>query len=72
VKAWRRNFYGYLAHGMTMVNVYEFRPLEASYTENYVDNGRGMYEAVRKGLWEMSTFEDIIQTGRIPLGSYGC
>ena len=53
---------------MTMVNVYEFRPLTASYTENYVDNGSGMYEAVRKALWELSTFEDIIQTGNIPLG----
>ena len=51
-----------------MVNVYEFRPLTASYTENYVDNGSGMYEAVRKALWELSTFEDIIQTGSIPLG----
>ena len=40
--SWRRNFYNYLGHGMTIVNLYEFRPCTASTTENYVDTGWGM------------------------------
>jgi hypothetical protein len=33
-KMWRRAMYGYLAHGVTMINLYEFRPCLASYTGN--------------------------------------
>lgn len=28
--SWRRNFFGYIAHGMTMLNLYEFRPTVAA------------------------------------------
>ena len=41
--SWRRNFYGYWAHGMTMLNLYELRPTVAGFTENYVNVGWGLY-----------------------------
>jgi hypothetical protein len=70
-RMWRRALYGYLAHGMTLINLYEFRPCLASYTENYVDAGWGIYGAVRKGLSELTHFEDIIQGGRVADGDVG-
>ena len=70
-KMWRRAMFGYLAHGVTMINLYEFRPCLASYTENYVDAGWGMYGAVRQALGELSLFEDIIQDGRVAYGDVG-
>jgi hypothetical protein len=57
---WRRSFYNYLSHGMTRLDLYELRPCTASYTENYVDAGWGMYGAIRTALAELATFEDII------------
>ena len=70
---WRRNFYNYLAHGMTRLDLYEMRPCTASYTENYVDAGWGMYGAVRTGLAELAEFEDIIlsSTEGVATGSVG-
>ena len=69
--SWRRNFFGYCAHGMTMLNLYEFRPTVASYTENYVATGWGMYAEVRKSLAELSAFEDILQSGSVADGDVG-
>ena len=60
---WRRNYYNYLAHGMTRLNLYEMRPATASYTENYVDVGYGLYSAVRSALAETAEFEDIMAAG---------
>ena len=60
---WRRNYYNYLAHGMTRLNLYEMRPVTASYTENYVDVGYGLYGAVRTALAETAEFEDIMEPG---------
>ena len=34
--SWRRQFYGALGHGMKIVNLFEFRPVQAAYTENHV------------------------------------
>ena len=68
---WRRLFYGYLGHGMTLLNLYELRPCTASYTENYVDTGYGMYSEIRTALAELSLFEDIIQGGRVVDGDVG-
>lgn len=62
--SWRRQFYGDLGHGMKVVNLYEFRPVQAAYTENHV-TGVPMYQAVRQGLHELGRFEDIIQDGHI-------
>jgi hypothetical protein len=42
-KMWRRAMFGYLAHGVTLINLYEFRPCLAAYTENYVDTGWGLH-----------------------------
>ena len=62
---------GYIAHGVTMINLYEFRPCIASYTENYVDAGWGMYGGVRQALGELSLFEDIVQSGSVMSGDVG-
>ena len=69
-KMWRRAMFGYLAHGVTMINLYEFRPELASYTENYVDDGWGLYGGVRQALSELTTFEDIVQDGRVAYGNF--
>jgi hypothetical protein len=70
-KMWRRAMYGYLAHGVTMINLYEFRPCTAAYTENYVDDGWGLYGSVRTALSELTAFEDIVQGGRVAYGDVG-
>ena len=70
-KMWRRAMYGYLAHGVTMINLYEFRPCLAAYTENYVDDGWGIYGGVRTALSELAAFEDIVQDGRVAYGDVG-
>lgn len=62
--SWRRQFYADLGHGMKIVNLYEFRPVQAAYTENHV-TGAEMYQAVRQGLRELGGFEDFIQDGRV-------
>ena len=54
-----------------MQNLYELRPCLASYTENYVDAGWGMYAGVRQGLAELSLFEDIVQSGSVASGDVG-
>jgi len=61
---WRRLFYGALGHGMTMVNLFEFRPVHVAYTENHVDDP-AMYREVLKSFRELSLFEDIIQDGTV-------
>jgi hypothetical protein len=70
-KMWRRAMYGYLAHGVTLINLYEFRPCLAAYTENYVDPGWGVYGSIRQSLSELTTFEDIVQEGRVAYGDVG-
>ena len=70
-KMWRRAMYGYLAHGVTLINLYEFRPCLAAYTENYVDAGWGIYGSVRQALSELTVFEDIVQNGRVAYGDVG-
>lgn len=60
---WRRLFYNALAHGMTIVNLFEFEPVWIAYTENHV-TGEEMYATVLKAFRELGTYEDIIQTGQ--------
>jgi hypothetical protein len=62
--SWRRQFYGDLAHGVRVLNLFEFRPVQAAYTENHV-NDPAMYQEVRRGLHELGQFEDIVQDGRV-------
>jgi len=64
---WRRQFYGDLGHGMQIINLFEFRPVQAAYTENYV-NAPEMYLAVRRGFMELGGFDDIVQDGRVRRG----
>jgi len=65
--AWRRQFYGDLAHGMKIVDLFEFRPVQAAYTENHV-NAPEMYQAVRQALFELGLFEDVVQDGQVRPG----
>lgn len=62
--SWRRQFYGDLAHGAKVLNLFEFRPVQAAYTENHCSSP-AMYQEVRKSLHELGTFEDIIQDGKV-------
>jgi hypothetical protein len=61
---WRRLFYGCLGHGMKMVNLFEFRPVQVAYTENHVDEPE-MYAAVLRGFRELGLFEDLVQDGQV-------
>lgn len=61
--AWKRQFYGALAHGARMINLFEFRPVQAAYTENHVDHPH-MYEEVARSLRELKYFEMILPGGR--------
>ncbi len=65
--SWRRLFYGALGHGMKIVNLFELRPVQAAYTENYV-NLPEMYRTVRQALYELGTFEEIVQDGQVSWG----
>ncbi len=67
---WRRQFYGDLAHGMNIVNLFELRPVQAAYTENHVSSNE-MYLEVRRALHELGTFEDIVQDGQVAPGTVG-
>src|SRR5207237_2589766 len=49
---------------MKIVNLFEFRPVQAAYTENHV-TGPEMYQQVRTALHELGQFEDIVQDGRV-------
>jgi hypothetical protein len=62
--SWRRQFYGALAHGAKVINLFEFRPVQAAYTENHVSLPE-MYQAVRVGIHELGQFDEIVQDGRV-------
>ena len=61
--SWRRLFFGALGHGMQIVNLFEFRPVQVAYTENHVSN-KETYATVLKSFRELGTFEHIVQAGR--------
>ncbi len=65
--SWRRQFYSAIGHGAKILNLFEFRPVQAAYTENHVSLP-AMYQAVRQGLHELGTFEDIVQDGQVMPG----
>ena len=62
--AWRRQFHTALAHGAKVFNLFEFRPVQFAYTENYV-NSPDMYQAVRVAMHELGKYEDILQDGHV-------
>jgi len=61
---WRRLFHQALGHGMTIIDLFEFRQPVAAYTENYVA-GEATYAMVLKTFRELSYYEDIVQEGRV-------
>ncbi len=67
---WRRQFYTSLAHGMKMLNLFEFRPVQDAYTENHVSLTE-TYVTVRRALGELATFEDFIVDGTVAASSVG-
>ena len=54
----------------TQFNLFEFRPVQAAYTENHV-NSPAMYQEVRKAFHELGKFEDILQDGEVQPGLAG-
>ena len=69
-ESWRRQFYGDIGHGAKVFNLFEFRPVQAAYTENHVSDP-AMYQEVRRSFHELGLFEDIVQEGHIPAGVAG-
>jgi hypothetical protein len=67
-KSWRRLFYSTLGHGAKIINLFEFRPVQAAYTENHCSDP-AMYQEIRKSLHELGAFEDIIQDGEVMLAA---
>lgn len=67
---WRRLWYGNLGSGMQIANLFEFRPVQAAYTENYV-NYLPMYAEVRRAIYETAGFEDIVLDGQVRWGNAG-
>ena len=64
-------FYSDLMHGVNVVNLFDFRNTHGT-TENSVQPGYGMYEAVLQGVWEAGSFEDLLFAGVLqgqPMGS---
>lgn len=60
--SWRRMFHNALGHGMKIVDLFEFRPVLAAYTENYVSD-RQTYATVLETFRELGQYEDIVQAG---------
>lgn len=69
-RSWRRQFYGSLMHGMTDLNLFEFRPAFTAYTENYVNDPK-MYAEVARSLTEMAGFEQVWSGTRVVPGEVG-
>jgi len=69
-KMWKRQFYAALAHGMKIINLFEFHPVYMAYTENHVSS-RDMYEMVLRSFREYGLFEDIIQEGIVKKADSG-
>jgi hypothetical protein len=67
---WRRMFFGAVQHGATMINLFEFRPLQVAYTENHCTNPE-MYATILRSFRELGTFEDIVQDGQVRPGIAG-
>jgi hypothetical protein len=65
--SWRRQFYGDLAHGARVLNLFEYRPVQLAYTENH-SSDPAMYTEVRRSLHELARFEDVVQDGRVRPG----
>ena len=67
---WRRLWHNAIGHGATILNLFEFDPVWAAYTENHV-TGKEMYAAVLKAIRELGLYEDIIQSGQVRQAEVG-
>ncbi len=67
---WRRQFYGDIGHGAKIFNLFEFRPVQAAYTENHCSFPE-MYAEVGRSIHELGLFEDIVQDGTVRAGVAG-
>lgn len=67
VNSWRRQFYGDLGSGATHIDLFEFRPVAASATENHTTDPK-MYQEIRRSFGELGKFEDIVQKGAVRQG----
>lgn len=61
--SWRRLYHNAVAHGMTIMNMFEFNPVWAAYTENHT-TGKEMYGMVLRTLRELGLYDDIVIDGR--------
>jgi hypothetical protein len=61
---WRRLFHNAVGHGATILNLFEFNPVWAAYSENHV-TGQAMYGTILKTLRELGLYEDIVQSGKV-------
>lgn len=52
---------------MKIVNLFEFRPVQAAYTENHVSSNE-MYATVLRSFRELGLFEDLVQDGQLRSG----
>ncbi|MHB0938650.1 MAG: beta-galactosidase trimerization domain-containing protein, partial [Armatimonadota bacterium] len=62
--SFRRMFYNALGHGAKVLNLFEVDPVWLAYTENHV-NGTATYGEMLKSLYELGTFDDIVETGQV-------
>jgi hypothetical protein len=65
--SWRRQLFNDIGHGLKILDLYQFRT-HFENTENYVDPGNGMYKEVLTTLYELGSWEDIVQSGHAHAG----
>eukprot|EP00937_MAST-01D_sp_MAST-1D-sp2_P004985 g4985.t1 len=61
--SWARQFWGDIAHGVKLLNLFQFQPSAEGYTCDYVDADGGSYEAVRYHLNCLGAFDDVVADG---------
>lgn len=66
-QSWRRQFFGSLGHGMTELDLFEFRPVQTSYSENSVSS-LAMYQEVRRSLDQLAKVEDLLESAQVKPG----
>jgi len=62
--SFRRMFYNAVGHGAKILNLFEVDPVWLAYTENHI-NGNATYGEMLKSLYELGTFDDIVETGQV-------
>ena len=65
--SWRRQFYGDIAHGVKIFDLFEFVSSISGYTCDYTDQDGGTYEEIRIALNELGMYEDIVLAGSAQL-----